>query len=116
MGASESLKLFDLVSGAILSGKAEFFYDNRLRKKCCLIGEAVIIFKEEEEGSFSMQYQNIFPMWIRETAGWEQLRDALAKVHEDEDVECGHIRRRVYAIFIERLAAAVGGAEAKEAK
>lgn len=103
MSSDDISKIFEHISVAISSGAAEFFYDNRLKKKCCLIADVVLIFTEEEEGSFTMQYQNIFPMWIRETLGWEQLREALANVQEDEEIECAHVRRRVYQSLLKRL-------------
>ena len=100
--------LFELIRIAISTGVAEFFYDNQLKKKCCVIGDAVLIFTEEEEGSFTIQYQNVFPLWMRETPGWDTLRSALAGVQEDEDADEFPIRRRVYAALLRQLSIATG--------
>lgn len=97
------LEIFELIADAIRSGEAEFFYDYRLRRKCCILREMVFAFNEEEDGSLTMQYQNIFLLWVRETAGWEVVKQSIDKVTVDEDVDFSTIRRRVYESLLQNL-------------
>lgn len=97
------LEIFELIADTIRSGEAEFFYDYRLRRKCCMLRDMVFAFNEEEDGSLTMQYQNIFLLWVRETPGWEVVKQSLGQVTVDEDLDFSAIRRRVYESLLQNL-------------
>jgi len=97
------MEIFSLIADAVQRGRADFFFDASQMCKSCIIDDLVFSFKEEEEGSFTVKHQNIAFLWIRETPGWEVIREALSAIAEDEDANSSDIKRRVYDSLYRRL-------------
>lgn len=82
-----------LLANFILSGEARFFYNHMHGCVACILGDMVFEFKEEEDESLTVRYQNIDLLWMRETEGWDVVRNAILKVSEEDDDD-----RTFYAI------------------
>lgn len=98
-----SFDAFILIEKSIESKFAELFYDAKCSRKSCVIGDVVLSFEEQEEGSFVVRYQNLSLLWVRETPGWEIVSKAIATIKVDEDADSSAIRRRIYESLCHRL-------------
>ena len=101
-------QLYAQIIEATERGKAEFFYDAARDKKCCAIGEAVLLLEELEHGAFYLRYHTFNLLWFDGLDGWELISRAFAQVSkEDEDPRAVKVRRMSHEVLCRQIATAL---------
>ncbi len=85
--SNKLLEIRDLLARLVAEGRVTIFYLHGLDCKCCVIGDEVLEFYEEVEGSFRVRYQCLEFLWIRETSGWDVIKAALDNVTAEDDYD-----------------------------